>query len=178
MGITKKFLEEQGLTPEQVNAIFSERGKEITEEKAKLDEKEKALQERDGQLKELNEKIAAFDGTDVKLKELTTELDSYKQKEQERVKQEAEAKSENEYKERFGKLVGENKWKHPDVETGRYNAFKQELLNEANKGKGDADIFEAITKDLDCFMNPQQETIIMKGKEGQGEKKPDFKSFF
>ena len=60
-------------------------------------------------------------------------------------------------------VVGENKFKHADIENGRFNAFKESLAKDEFKGKGDSDIFAEITKEMDCFENPQQQKITMPG---------------
>lgn len=177
MGFTKKEMEEQGFTAEQITWTMAERGKEKETDKAEIEKIKSSLSEKDAQLTDLNEKIKAYDGTDVKLKELTEKVGSYEKAESDRIEKEKQQKIESEYNERFKNLIGENKWKHPDVETGRFNAFKQAILDETNKGKGDSEIFEAITKDLDCFTNPQQQQINLPGSNIPSQKKVEFKNF-
>jgi chromosome segregation ATPase len=163
MSITKKYLEDLGLTAEQVSSIFAERGKEIETEKAKYETLQAQITEKDNSINELNEKIKSFDGKETTLAELQKKVADYEQKETERIESEKQMKADSEMKERFTKLLGENKFKHQDIENGRFSAFKQALADEANKGKGDSDIFTEITKDMDCFVNPQQETIVLPG---------------
>lgn len=163
MAITKKYLEDLGLTAEQVSSIFAERGKEITDEKAKIDTINQQLADKDKSITELSEKIKAFDGTDATLKELQEKVSTYEKTEAERIAAEEQKKIETEFKTRFQSLVGENKFKHEDIENGRFNAFKSALADEKYKGKGDSDIFAEITKDMDCFVNPQQQKITMPG---------------
>lgn len=178
MGITKKMLEDLGLTAEQVNSVFAERGKEIADEKAKVEAIEKKNTDFESQITELSEKIKGYDGTEGKLKELTEKVGSYEKEKADREQAEAQAKIDKEFSERFNALVGENKFKHPDVAEGRLNAFKKEVTNEANKTKSDKEIFEAITLEQDCFVNPQQGKISLPG--GSISKPTDkgFKSFF
>lgn len=163
MGITKKYLEDLGLTAEQVSGIFAERGKEITEEKAKLDALTLTISEKDRAIAEYGEKIKTYDGSDATLKELQEKVVTYEKSEAERIANEAKQKQESELRSRFDSLLGENKFKHEDIANGRYNAFKQLLADENSKGKGDADIFTEITKDMDCFVNPQQAKVVLPG---------------
>ena len=155
----RKELEELNLEKEVVDKIMSINGADIEASKAGISDLQAQVAERDKSLSELNEKIKQFDGTDIKLTELQKKVESYEAAETERVEKEKAAKVDATYKERFKSIAGDNKFKHSDIEKGRYEAFKAELAKEENKGKGDKDIFEAITKDLDCFVNPQQEKI-------------------
>ena len=163
MGFTKKEMEEQGFTAEQIDFVMAERGKEIAASKAELEKAKADLKEKELSVTELNEKIKAFDGTGETLKELQEKVQAYEQKETERQQAEKQAQVDAELKNRFMAVVGENKFKHADIENGRFNAFKESLSKDEFKGKGDSDIFAEITKDMDCFVNPQQQQINMPG---------------
>jgi len=185
MGITKKYLEELGLTKEQSEAIFAERGKEIETEKAGKESLEKQIAEKEKAIEELNETIKGFDGTNKTLEELQKELESakgkvaeYEQNETKRIELEKQTKAEEELINRFNTVAGEKAWKHEDIKNGRLNAFKQALADEVNKGKGDSEIFEAVTKDMDCFANPQQKNEMPGGNAGTDTEKTQFKNFF
>lgn len=132
---------------------------EVEKLKSKNDELTSQLAEKDNSIKDLNEKIKGYDGKETDIKALQDKVAEYEQKEQERLENEKKQKEETELKTRFNALLGDNKWKHTDIENGRFVAFKEALNNAENKGKGDKEIFETITKDLDCFVNPQQEKI-------------------
>ena len=152
---------------------------EVEKIKSKNDELTSQLAEKDNSIKELNDKIKAYDGKDTDIKALQDKVAEYEQKEQERIENEKKQKEETELKTRFDSLLGDNKWKHSDIENGRFTAFKEALNNAENKGKGDKEIFEAITKDLDCFVNPQQEKINLPANSNSNEEKPKgFPSFF
>jgi hypothetical protein len=161
MSITKKFLEELGLTAEQVSSVFSERGKEITTDKEELDKFKADLKEKDSSIADLNEKIKTFDGTDATLKDLQSKVADYEKVETERKEKEQQAQINADFKNRFTNVLGEQKFKNIDSENGRFGAFKEALSKEEYKGKGDSDIFAEITKDMDCFVNPQQAQITM-----------------
>jgi len=65
MAITKDFLKTAGLTDEQCEAIFAERGKEITAEKEKFEQSQKNYAEITEQLKKANETIDGFKNMNI-----------------------------------------------------------------------------------------------------------------
>lgn len=58
---------------------------------------------------------------------------------------------EKELSGRFSAVVGEQKWRDELTEKAVYSEFKNALADEANKGKGDKDILEGLTKDKGYF---------------------------
>jgi len=60
MALTKEFLKSAGLTDEQIDTIFAERGKEITAEKEKFEQLQKNYTDATEQLKKANETINGF----------------------------------------------------------------------------------------------------------------------
>ena len=152
---------------------------EVEKLKSKNDELTSQIADKDNSIKDLNEKIKSYDGKDTDIKALQDKVAEYEQKEQQRLENEKKQKEETELKTRFDSLLGENKWKHSDIENGRFMAFKEALNNVDNKGKGDKEIFETITKDLDCFVNPQQQKInLPANSSGNDENPKGFPSFF
>lgn len=152
---------------------------EVEKIKSKNDELTTQLAEKDNSIKDLNEKIKGYDGKETDMKALQDKVAEYEQKERERLENEKKQKEETELKTRFDSLLGDNKWKHSDIENGRFIAFKDALNNADNKGKGDKEIFESITKDLDCFVNPQQEKInLPANSSNNNEPVKGFPSFF
>ena len=73
MSITKKFLKDLGLTSEQANSIFAERGKEIDSKKEKF---EKQIADKDKTITELQETVKGFDGKDKTLEELQKQAET------------------------------------------------------------------------------------------------------
>lgn len=163
MGFTKKEMEEKGFTQEQIDFVMAERGKEIEKEKVNLEELRKQLTDKDLSISELTEKAKNLDGTETALKELNDKIASYEKEKSDREAAEIQAKLDSELRQRFLANVGENKFKHEDIENGRFNAFKSALADEKYKGKGDSDIFAEVTKDMDLYVNPQQATVTMPG---------------
>ena len=55
---------------------------------------------------------------------------------------------------RFQSVVGENKWRDEITGKAVFGEFKAALGSEGNKGKGDREILEALTKDKNYYDNP------------------------
>jgi uncharacterized coiled-coil protein SlyX len=162
--MTRAELKEFGIEDKAViDKIMDLYGAGVEKAKADTETLKSQMAEKDKAITELNEKIKAFDGTETKLKELTDKVSTYEQKETERIEAEKQAQIDAELRQRFLANVGENKFKHEDIENGRFNAFKSALADEKFKGKGDAEIFAEVTKDMDLYVNPQQEKITMPG---------------
>lgn len=112
------------------------------------------LDEQANKVKSLNSKIAEYEN---KINELQTnnqtaeqyknELDKLKQQiADEKEAAELEAK-EAEFKNRFEKVAEGKAFAHDYIKNGVLEDFKKALSDEANKGKGDSEIFELLTKD-------------------------------
>lgn len=162
MGFTKKEMEEQGFSAEQMAWAMKERGIEKETDKSEMEKLKTTLADKEKELSETNEKIKAFDGTDVKLKELTDKVADYEKTETERQQAELQAKTDAEFTDRFNKARGDRNIKHPLIEKGRLEEFKAAFTDEQFKGKSDAEILEAIVKPED-WENKQQATITMPG---------------
>ena len=162
--MTRSELKEFGIEDKAViDKIMDSYGAGVEKAKADTETLKSQMAEKDKAITELNEKIKAFDGTGETLKELQDKVATYEQKETERIEAEKQAQIDAELRQRFLANVGENKFKHEDIENGRFNAFKSALADEKFKGKGDAEIFAEVTKDMDLYVNPQQQTITMPG---------------
>ncbi|WMI81838.1 phage scaffolding protein [Anaerotignum sp. MB30-C6] len=94
-------------------------------------------------------------GNDFKKKfeDLEKKIADEKAEADRKAKEDAE---EADFQNRFNGVVGENKWR--DELTGKavYGEFKAALKDEGNKGKGDSEILEALTKDKDYYVNPNK----------------------
>src|SRR5574344_923716 len=162
MGFTKKEMEEKGFTPEQIDFVMAERGKEIETAKAEVEKLKVAISEKETTITELSEKVKGLDGTEAKVKELTDKISAYEKSEADRIESEKAAKLNAEIMDRFNAVKGEQKFNHELVEKGRFEEIKKALQDEQFKGKGDSDIFSAIVKPED-LVNPQRQTVTMPG---------------
>lgn len=177
--MTRNELKELGIEEKAtIDAIMKLYGDGIETVKAETEKLKVVISEKENTIADLSEKAKNLDGTESTLKELNEKVALYEKEKAERETAEKQAQVDAELKNRFMAVVGENKFKHADIENGRFNAFKDSLSKEEFKGKGDSDIFAEITKDMDCFVNPQQEKITMPGGTTTPPPKVEFKSFF
>lgn len=162
--MTRSELKELGIEEKAtIDAIMKLYGDGIETVKAETEKLKVVISEKETTIADLSEKAKNLDGTETALKELNDKIASYEKEKSDREAAETQAKLDSELRQRFLANVGENKFKHEDIENGRFNAFKSALADEKYKGKGDSDIFAEVTKDMDLYVNPQQATITMPG---------------
>ena len=82
---------------------------------------------------------------------LKQRIAEFEQAEADRKEAEKKAAERAELEERFGAVSGEKKYIHDMVREGVLNDFGKALLDKANRGKSDAEIFDALTKDKGYF---------------------------
>lgn len=159
-----EFLKGLGLEDEVIAKIMAENGKDIEKEKAKVTEL-------NGKLETANKKVSEYETTIDDLKKSAAGNEDFKKKfeeleqkiadeKAEAERKEQEAKEEAALSERFKTVVGENKWRDELTEKAVYSEFKNSLKDEANKGKGDKDILDALTKDKGYFSDPKKAPAI------------------
>ena len=121
--------------------------------KADLDKANEDIKKYQTKISDLEKSIN--DGEDFKKKfeDLKKEIDD--ERAEAKIKAD-EASEEAAMADRFKTVVGEQKWRDELTEKAVYSEFKTALKDEANKGKGDKDILEALTKDKNYWMNPNQ----------------------
>ena len=82
---------------------------------------------------------------------LQQEVDRLNAAEQQRKEAEKQAQERAELEERFGAVSGEKKYIHERMREIVLDDFGKALADKANRGKGDKEIFDAITKDKGYF---------------------------
>ncbi|MGN0134136.1 MAG: phage scaffolding protein, partial [Anaerotignum sp.] len=146
-----EFLKGLGIEDDAIAKIMAENGKDIEKEKVKA-------ADLNSKLEEANKKVSSYEATISDLKKSAEGNEDFKKKfedleqkiAEERAAAEKKAKEEAEeadFSNRFKTVVGEQKWRDELTEKAVYSEFKTALKDEANKGKGDKDILEALTKD-------------------------------
>jgi len=161
------------ITDEQLNKIMDINSTDIGKAKGDYDKVK-------GDLDKANEDIAKYQNKITELEEAVNGGEDFKKKfedlkkeiedeKAEAARKEQEAKEEAALSERFKTVVGENKWRDELTEKAIYSEFKNALKEEANKGKGDKDILEALTKDKGYFSDPSKTAAFFsKGGTGNG----------
>lgn len=118
-------------------------------------------------LKTAKETISTLEANKGDTDALQAELDKYKQADEARQKAEQEAAAHAALVERFDKVKGDRKFSSEYAESGLLDAFNKAISDPANTGKGDKELFDALTKDAaGLFKNPQQEPVKVPGVTG------------
>lgn len=118
-------------------------------------------------LKTAKDTIATLEAAKGDTDALQAELDKYKQADEARQKAEQEAAAHKAMEDRFNAVLGDKQFANDLVRNGTMDAFSRALNDPANTGKGDKELFEALTKDAaGIWKNPQQETVKVPGVTG------------
>lgn len=156
----REFLKELGIEDAMISKIMAENGKDIEAEKAKATDATAKLEEAKTKITEYETKISELQSASGDAEKYKTELETLQKKiadEKAAAEQAAkEAKENEEYQSRFNSVVGENKWRDELTQNAVFAEFRKALADDANKGKGDKDILEALTKDKGYWYNPNK----------------------
>ena len=154
----KKFFPDA--TEERLKGLLDINTTDIGKAKGELETVRADLEKANGTLKEYETTIAdmkkSAEGNEdfkKKFEDLEQRIADEKAEAERKEKEEA---AEAEYSNRFKTVVGEQKWRDALTEKAVYAEFKTALQDEANKGKGDKDILETLTKDRNYWENPNQ----------------------
>nr|WP_288666670.1 hypothetical protein [uncultured Anaerotignum sp.] len=154
----KKFFPDA--TEEQLKGLLDINTADIGRAKGELETVKADLEKANGTLREYETTIAdmkkSAEGNEdfkKKFEDLEQRIADEKAETEKKAKAEAE---EAEYSNRFKTVVGEQKWRDELTEKAVYAEFKTALQDEVNKGKGDKDILETLTKDRNYWENPNQ----------------------
>ena len=120
-------------------------------------------------LKNARETISTLEANKGDMETLQAELKKYQDAEEARTKAEQEAQARAATLERFKAAKGDKEFSSEYAESGVLEAFSKALADPANTGKGDAELFTALTQDaVGLFKNPQQEQVVIRGVNHQG----------
>lgn len=136
----------------------AEHYKTINEVNKKVEKYEEQLNTASNTITDLKGKLQNAEKVDVEA--LQKQIADYEQAEQKRKDDEAVAKANEALRGRFAPLKGEHKFINEYTENAMFDEFKNALDLEENKGKSDSDIYAAITKDKNIYVNPNQRFTI------------------
>ena len=122
--------------------------------KEKLDKKINELSDAQTTITDLKGKLEDAEKVDVKA--LQDRLKTYEDAENTRKQNEDKAKELEALQARFALLRKDNKFLNEGTEKWMFDEFTKALALDENKGKSDADIYEAIAKDKNIYENPNQ----------------------
>ena len=120
--------------------------------KGKYDKADKAL-------KEAQKTIEQLEANKGNTDELEKELQKYKDAETARQQAEEKATRTAQIRTRFDPLKGENKYLNEGTENWIFSEFEKALSDKQYEGKSDAEVYAAITKDKNIYVNPNEPFI-------------------
>lgn len=138
-------------TDEQLKSVMDLNGADVEKAKSKVTALEAELKEKKADFDKLNTEFEALkqanaSGEDWKAKFEALQAENVakeKQAEADRILAEKKADVEK----RFTECVGDKKFSHDAIKADYLKKFADALESEEYKGKGDVDIFHALTKD-------------------------------
>lgn len=145
----------ENATDEQVKSLLDINSADITKalgkQKDAVETMQTDLAEANEALKNARDMIKTLEESKGDTEALQKQIDDYKRAEEARKAAETAAQLRKAVEARFDAVVGERKFLHEFVRKGVLDEFEKALADEANKGKGDKDIFETLTKDMGYF---------------------------
>lgn len=106
--------------------------------------------------------IAEMEKAKGDAEKIQAELDKYKQAEADRQAAEKAAEEDRILTEAVTTAIGDKEFVNDMTKNGYIAEVKKALADPANKGKGAAEIFESLTKDVEgIFKNPQQTKVTV-----------------
>lgn len=175
-----EILKEHGIEVEtdkqaDIRKSFAENFKTVNEYNKRVDKLTEQLNSANDTITDLNTKLE--DASKVDVKGLQDRIKEFEDAEATRKQNEAAQKATDALKARFSPLKGDNKFLNEGTENWIFGEFKNALELEENKGKGDAEIYAAITKDKNIYENPNSK-FVNPSAGGGSEQKTEFKRFF
>ena len=138
-------------TDEQLKSVMDLNGTDVEKAKSKVTSLENELKEKKADFDKLNTELEALKTANASGEEWKTKYEAIvaeneakaKQAEADRILAEKNADTEK----RFNECVGDKKFSHDAIKASYLKKFSDALDSEEYKGKGDAEIFHALTKD-------------------------------
>lgn len=137
-----------------IRRAVSEHYKTINEFNTKIGELNSQITTANDTITDLKGKLEDAEKVDVK--GLQDKIKEFEDAEATRKQNETAAKELDALKARFAPLKGDKSFLNEGTENWIFSEFKNALALDENKGKSDAEIYEAVTKDKNIYVNPNQ----------------------
>lgn len=155
----REFLKGLGLDDDVIQKIITENGKDVETEKAKTADIQAKYDAEKKTREELESKVSELEKVDAE--GMSKEIADLKKQIADRQAADEAAEADKALQSRFKGVAGDAKFVNSITEKGIYAEFKEAVSKDENKGKGDKEIYEAITKDRDgIFQNPNNNADI------------------
>ena len=141
----------EGATDEQVSALLDINSRDIGKAKGDTTGLQARVTTLEGQLATASTTIATLEVAKGDTVKLQAEINRHEQAEIERQAAESAAQLRAAVATRFDAIVGDRAFVHDFVRKGVLDAFEEALADKTNQGKGDAAIFDVLTRDKGYF---------------------------
>lgn len=160
--------EVRNLIPEIADDVLGKildlNSRDIGKAKGNAEKNETKIKELEQQIKEKDNFISKLEETTGDAEKIREELEKYKKAESDRIAAEKAAEEDRILTEAVTTAIGNKEFVNEMTKNGYIAEVKKALSDPTNKGKGAAEIFEAMTKDVEgIFKNPQQQKISIPG---------------
>lgn len=140
---------------EQIRNLLDINSADIThalnKQKGDGDQLRNQISELQAQLSGAKATIQTLEANKGDVEKLQKEIDAYRQAEAKRKEEEQAAAARRDLMERMDAVLGDRKFAHERLRDIVADDFSKALQDKANRGKSDADVFEAITRDQGYF---------------------------
>ena len=150
----------EGITDEQLEKVLNLNSSDVEKVKGKLQPELEGLKQ---QLHEAKETIDILEAGKGDTEKLRAELDKYRAAEETWAAKEKAAAEQAALTERFQAAKGDRVFSHEYIERGVMEDFAKALADAANTGKGDAELFDALTRDKDGIFQSKNPPVNMGG---------------
>ena len=151
----KKIVE--GITDEQLGLILDINGADINKAKNSVDALKNEIESLKKAKAELAEKVNTLTDSAGTAENYKKELEKLQKEIKDKAEAEAKQKADNELTAAIENSFGDKKFSSDYVRRGIIADMKAEIAKPENKGKGYAELFEALTKDKEgIFENPNK----------------------
>lgn len=140
-----------------IRRSFTQHYVTVNEHNQKIDALTEQVNTANTTITDLKDRLEDAEKVDVKA--LQDKIKEFEDADNDRRAKEAKAKELEALKNRFAPLKGDNTFLNEGTENWIFGEFCNALALEENKGKSDADIFAAVTKDKNIYTNPNQRLI-------------------
>lgn len=137
-----------------IRRAVSENYKTVNEFNDKIGKLDGQISTANTTISDLKSQLEDFKTVDVKA--LQDKIKEFEDAETARQQKETAAKELEALKNRFAPLKGDNSFLNEGTENWIFNEFQSALTLDENKGKSDKEIYDAVTKDKNIYVNPNQ----------------------
>lgn len=157
------------ISDEVLSKLLDMNSRDIGKAKGDADKYKDEIASLKQQIADKDTAIAEMEKAKGDAEKIQAELDKYKQAEADRQAAEKAAEEDRILTEAVTTAIGDKEFVNDMTKNGYIAEVKKALADPANKGKGAAEIFESLTKDVDgIFKNPQQTKVTVPSASGAG----------